>query len=76
MLTVIFPLLGFHLKNPKIMVIRRAVCAGTVYIYGGRDATDRSQTEEHEARRCEGVYKKFLHGEFADVLNCVLAWST
>ena len=38
--------------------------------------TDRSQTGEHEARRCLRVDKKFFHVEVADMLNCVIGYAT
>ena len=37
---------------------------------------DRSQTEEHEARRCLRVDKKFFHVEVADMLSCVIGYAT
>ena len=44
--------------------------------YGGRDLKNWSQWGGASARRGVRVYKKFLHREFFNVLNCGLAWST
>ena len=52
---------------------------GTVLVqvqYGGRVPADWSKSGGPRARRCLRVYKKFLLGEFADVLNCVLGYVT
>ena len=46
------------------------------YSYEGRDLINRSQTSGASARRGVRVYKKFLHEEFSNILNCVLGYVT
>ena len=59
----------------KVMYGTRTVLTTSTQ-YGGRVRIDRQQTEDLTPLRHLRVYKKFFHGEFADILNNGLKGST